>query len=230
MKFLANFPFFKVPLQGHLTQFCTDRIKELYLAFIFCFMFDAFEQYIKKIIPELTEEQIRLMQTKSVVRLLRKKENLLQEGEICVHKTFVTQGLLRIFSIGGNGAEHILRFVDAGNWIIDPESYFNDLPSIYNIDAIEPSEVVLFHRNDFRFLSEHIPELNKHNVDIFKESVLTLHNRIHLNISATPEEKYKNFIETHPDIFQRIPLYMVASYLGLSRETLTRVRQRLDRK
>ena len=193
-------------------------------------MFEVFEQYIKEIIPELTEDQIRLMQDKSVVRLLHKKENLLQEGEICVYKAFVTKGLLRIFSVGENGAEHILRFVDAGGWIIDPESYFNDLPSIYTIDAIESSEVVLFHRNDFRFLSEHIPALNKHNEDIFKESVLSLHNRIHLNISATPEGKYRDFIQTHPGIFQRIPLHMVASYLGVSRETLTRVRQRLDSK
>ena len=152
---------------------------------------------------------------------------MLHEGEICVHKTFILQGLLRILSVGENGAEHILRFVEAGNWIIDPESYFNHLPSKYNIDAIEPSEVVLFHRDDFHFLNDHIPALNKHTQSIFRESVLNLQNQLHMTISGTSEEKYRHFIETHPGISRRIPLHMVASYLGLSRETLTRIRQKM---
>jgi len=188
-------------------------------------MFELFEQYIKKTIPELTEDEIRLMESRCFVRKLRRKEFLLREGEICNEKAFVTKGLFRTFSVGENGAEHILRFIDAGNWLIDPESYFKEQPAKYNIDAIEPTQVVLFHRADFHYLNEQIATLGKYNQDLFKESVLTLQDQLHMTISGTSEEKYLRFIETHPDIYQRIPLHMVASYLGLSRETLTRVRQ-----
>ena len=188
-------------------------------------MFELFEQYIKKTIPELTEDEIRLMESRCSIRKLRRKEFLLREGEICNEKVFVTKGLFRTFSVGENGAEHILRFIDAGNWLIDPESYFKEQPAKYNIDAIEPTQVVLFHRADFHYLNEQISHLGKYNQDLFKESVLTLQDQLHMTISGTSEEKYLHFIETHPDIYQRIPLHMVASYLGLSRETLTRIRQ-----
>ena len=188
-------------------------------------MFERFEEYIKKTIPELTEEEIRLMESRCSVRTLLKKEFLLREGEICNDKTFIMKGLFRIFSVGENRAEHILRFVDAGNWIIDPESYFKRLPSKYNIDAIEPAEIVLFQRDEFRFLNDQILALNKHNERIFKESVLVLQEQLHMTISGTSKERYQHFIETHPLVFHRIPLHMIASHLGLSRETLTRIRQ-----
>lgn len=190
-------------------------------------MFEVFERYIEKTIPGITKEQIRLMQTKCTVKKLLKKETLLKEGEVSHYKIFVTKGLLRNYSIAENGNEYIMRFADAGSWTTDPESYFSGLPSKYNIDALEPSEVVMFHQLDFKTLRQQIPVLNDYAETLFTETAKYTQNRLLLNISATAEEKYIDFINTYPEIFHRVPLHMIASYLGVSRETLTRVRQNL---
>lgn len=190
-------------------------------------MFEVFERYIEKTIPGITKEQIHLMQTKCTVKKLLKKETLLKEGEVSHYKIFVTKGLLRNYSIAENGNEYIMRFADAGSWTTDPESYFSGLPSKYNIDALEPSEVVMFHQLDFKTLRQQIPVLNDYAETLFTETAKYTQNRLLLNISATAEEKYIDFINTYPEIFHRVPLHMIASYLGVSRETLTRVRQNL---
>jgi cAMP-binding proteins - catabolite gene activator and regulatory subunit of cAMP-dependent protein kinases len=188
-------------------------------------MFEIFEQYIEKVIPGITKEQVSLMQNKCTIKTLRKKEVLLKEGEICHYKIFVTKGLLRNYNIGEKGNEYILRFVDTEYWTTDPESYFSGLPSKYYIDAIEPSEVAMFHYDDFKTLRQQIPVLNDYTEALFTETATHTQNRLLINISATAEEKYTNFMNTHSEIFHRVPLHMIASYLGVSRETLTRVRQ-----
>jgi CRP-like cAMP-binding protein len=190
-------------------------------------MFELFEQYIEKMMPGIIQEQISLMHSKCVVKKLRKKEMVLQEGEVCRYKIFVAKGLLRNYSISKNGTEYIVRFADAGGWTTDPESYYTGLPSQYNIDAIEPSEVVMFTHDDFEKLKLQIPGLTAFSEMVITTNASLIQKRVLINISATAEEKYIDFINTYPGIFHRVPLHMVASYLGVSRETLTRIRQGL---
>lgn len=190
-------------------------------------MFEVFERYIVEVIPGITKEQINLMQSRCTVKKLRKKQTLLKEGEVSHYKIFVTKGLLRNYSIAENGNEYIVRFADAGSWTTDPESYFSSLPSKYNIDALEPSEVVMFHQRDFKILKQQIPVLNDHVETLLTKIAKDTQKHLLMNIRATAEEKYIDFINTYPEIFHRVPLHMIASYLGLSRETLTRVRQNL---
>ncbi|MFT3704981.1 MAG: Crp/Fnr family transcriptional regulator [Agriterribacter sp.] len=190
-------------------------------------MFEVFEQYIKKMIPTITKEQITLMQSKCIKKKLRKKEMVLQEGEVSMYKLFVVKGLLRNYSIADNGNEYIVRFADAGSWTTDPESYYSGLPSKYNIDAIEPSEVLMFSHDNYEALKQQIPALSSFSEMVITANASFIQNRVLMNISATAEEKYIDFIHSFPHIFHRVPLHMVASYLGVSRETLTRVRQGL---
>jgi CRP-like cAMP-binding protein len=190
-------------------------------------MSEVFERYIEKMMPAVTSDELSLLYSKCVPRKLRKKEMLLREGEVSNYKIFVAKGLLRNYNIGENGNEYIVRFADAGSWTTDPESYYSGAPSKYNIEALEPTEVVLFRHEDFEILKQQIPVLS-----LFSEAVITANagltqKRVLMNISATAEEKYMDFIRSFPDIFHRIPLHMVASYLGVSRETLTRIRQGL---
>jgi CRP-like cAMP-binding protein len=186
-----------------------------------------FEQYIEKQIPGITAAQVQRICAGCVFKKLRKKETVLREGEVSNHKIFVTTGLLRNFGIGGNGSEHILRFSDAGSWTADPESYFSGKPSKYNIDAIEPSEIAILSHDELETLVRTIPALDVY----FRRMVTTNMGRVQQRvldaISASPEEKYRGFMKDYPGVFQRVPLHMVASYLRVSRETLTRVRQGL---
>ncbi|HTQ27225.1 MAG TPA: Crp/Fnr family transcriptional regulator [Puia sp.] len=190
-------------------------------------MFELFAQYAERMIPGLTREQISLIRSRSAARKLRKKELVLQEGEVGRYKIFVAKGLLRNYSISENGNEYILRFTDAGSWTTDPESYYSGLPSKYNIDAIEASEIVMFNHDDFEILKQQIPTLGSFSEALITANASLVQKRVLMNISASAEEKYIDFLNTYPDIFHRVPLHMVASYLGVSRETLTRIRQGL---
>ena len=190
-------------------------------------MFEVFAQYLEKMIPGLTKDQVNLVRSKCVMKKLRKKQGLLQEGEICRNKIFVVKGLLRNYNIAENGYEYIVRFTDAGGWTTDPESYYSGLPSEYNIEAIEPSEVILFSREDFETLKQLVPAMVEFSERVITKNASLIQKRVLMNISASAEEKYMDFISSFPNIFNRVPLHMVASYLGVSRETLTRIRQGL---
>lgn len=190
-------------------------------------MFEIFEQYIAKMAPAITTEQIGLMRLKAVTKKVRKKDILLTEGQVAQYKIFVAKGLLRNYSLAENGNEYILRFADEGMWTTDPESYYSGLPSKYYIDALEPSEVIMFSHDNFEKLKQEIPSLSAFSEMVITNNASFIQKRVLMNISGTAEEKYVDFIETYPNIFNRVPLHMVASYLGLSRETLTRIRQGL---
>lgn len=190
-------------------------------------MFDVFERYMKKMIPGFTTEEVKRLCSSCVIKKWGRKEILLHEGEICRYKIFVTKGLLRNYSLGENGNEYIVRFTDEGGWTTEPESFYTGQPSAYYIAAIERSEVMMWSRDDFEALKETLPALATFSENIITANVGFTQRRLLLNISASAEEKYIDFINTYPGIFQRVPLHMVASYLGVSRETLTRIRQEL---
>lgn len=190
-------------------------------------MSEIFKNYFRHVLTDFTEEKFNLILSKSKTVKLQRRETICKQGEICNVKIFVAKGLLRNYSVSEDGNEHILQFVDALSWTTDPESFYNITPSKLTIEALEPSELFVFNFDDFAKLREQLPELN-----IFVENILTkksmeIHKRLLTNISSSPEEKYLDFIQTNPDVFSRVPLHMVASYLGLSRETLSRVRRQI---
>jgi CRP-like cAMP-binding protein len=186
-----------------------------------------FEKHIEKLVPEITTAELQRVCASCVFKKLRKKETVLREGEVSKHKIFVISGLLRNFSISANGSEHILRFTDAGNWTADPESYFSGLPTKYNIDAVETAEIAILGHNEMEKLVQTIPALDRYFRIMITTNMGLVQQRVLNAISATPEEKYIGFMKDYPSVFNRVPLHMVASYLGVSRETLTRIRQGL---
>ncbi|TDX02090.1 Crp/Fnr family transcriptional regulator [Dinghuibacter silviterrae] len=184
-------------------------------------MFDVFAKHMK---GRLTTNELRQLEARATFKKLRRRQVLLQEGEIGQHKVFVTKGLLRAFFLADDGTEHILRFAAENTWIADHESYHKGTPAKYNIDALEDSELLLWARKDMRELMDTIPALQAYTNSLMAGVMDQLVHRNLMNISYTSEAKYEDFIKTYPDIFQRVPLHMVASFLGVSRETLTRIR------
>lgn len=182
-----------------------------------------FETYIMAEGP-VTQEELRLMLGKATVRKFRRRQLLLREGEICQHKIFVSKGLLRTYRLKEDGTETIMRFSAENSWNVDHESYHNRTPTKYNIEAIEDSEVILWTRENFDGLLLVIPALRDLSERLRIDNLHSSQDRILMNISASSEEKYQEFVTAFPDIFRRVPLHMVASYLGVSRETLSRIR------
>jgi CRP-like cAMP-binding protein len=192
-------------------------------------MFEVFEAYLSTK-AGLNEQEIAEVRAVSLEKKLRKRQYLLQEGEICLYNCFVVKGCLRLYLVGEDGAEHMLRFAVENWWMSDQESLNNAIPSKKNIDALEASELILIGQADYLNLQKNIPKFRELVESLKDRSFEASQRRILSNISFSAEEKYQNFIKTFPDIFYRIPLHMIASYLGVSRETLSRIRNQFAHK
>ncbi len=192
-------------------------------------MFEAFERYLKEK-ADLDAEELNAVRAVAIERKIRKRQYLLQDGDVCHYNCFVVKGCLRMYAVGDDGAEHILRFAVENWWISDRESYNNGTPSKCNIDALENCEVILIDKPDFLHLLVTIPKLKNFIDRLLARSYDAIQNRVMGAISYSTEEKYQNFITRFPDVFNRVPLHMIASYLGVSRETLSRVRSQFVQK
>lgn len=159
-----------------------------------------------------------------------KNEFLLREGEVCHQTFFVEKGLLRMYSIDKNGKEHIIQFAPE-KWLISDRSslYFGE-KSKYFIEAVEDSEVLLLNADFFTKVIEKFPNTAENNDLLLQKHIRNLQNRVNSLLAETAEERYMNFIKMYPDILLRVPQWMVASYLGITPESLSRVRKELARK
>jgi len=186
-------------------------------------MFEIFETYITAN-GDFTPEDLQFIRSLSIVKKVRRKEFLLQEGEVCRYKIFIAKGLLKSYYLRHDGTEHIMRFSPENSWATDPESLRNQTPAQSNIEALENSEVVMWTRESLAELFASIPAFKAYMDRLISGALKSSHERIRMNLSYTSEEKYEDFIASFPDVFRRVPLHMVASYLGVSRETLSRIR------
>ncbi|MGO1751657.1 MAG: Crp/Fnr family transcriptional regulator [Psychroflexus sp.] len=179
---------------------------------------------------DFNEDKISLLLEDCQVKNLKKHEFLLQESEFCQFTFFVEKGLLRQYSIDEKGKEHTILFAPE-NWLVsDRESVYFNQPSSYFIQAQEESDVVMIGNNFFEILSEKIPEFTSFNNKLLHNHIRHLQNRINMLLSASAEDRYLQFIEMYPDILLRVPQIMVASYLGITPESLSRVRKELAKK
>jgi len=192
-------------------------------------MFESFEKYLREK-AGLDADEINAIRLVSIERKVRKRQYLLQEGSVCHYNCFIVKGCLRMYTVGDDGVEHMLRFAIENWWISDRESYNNGSPSKCNIDALENCEVILIDKQAFLNLLITIPKFKIFIDSLLARSYDAIQNRVIGAISYSTEEKYKNFITRFPNIFNRVPLHMIASYLGVSRETLSRVRSQFVHK
>lgn len=186
-------------------------------------MTDEFEVYLRAH-TDLNDGDMDRIRSLAVHKTLRRNEFLLREGEICRHKIFVMKGLLRTFGTAADGSEHILQFSPEHSWALDVESYDRQQPARYNIAAVENSEVLLWVKADFDGLLAGIPQLKSLAEQLISRNIYSGRQRLLTALSATPEEKYQEFIQSSPDLLARLPLHMIAAYLGISIKTLTRIR------
>lgn len=165
-----------------------------------------------------------------ILQDVEKDEFLLRENEHCKHTFFVENGLIRQYAIDEKGKEHTISFAPENWFVSDRESTYFDTASSYYIQALENSEVLLLDERFFTLLSEKVPSYPEFNNKLLHNNIRHMQNRIRMLLSASAQERYLEFIEMYPDILQRVPQTMVASYLGITPESLSRVRKELMRK
>lgn len=186
-------------------------------------MISAFETYLHTH-AGLTGEEINRISSAATARSIRRNELILQEGQVCRHKTFLVNGLLRTYGIVADGSEHILQFATENTWALDAESYDHQKPTLFNIAAVERSELLQWMKPAFDRLLLEIPALKAFSEQLIANSNHRSRQRLFTSLSATPEEKYEEFVRLFPDLLARLPLHMIAAYLGISLKTLTRIR------
>ena len=173
------------------------------------------------------DEDLALVKTHLTPKKLRKKQYLLQEGDVCKNIAFVEKGALRTYTVDELGTEHILQFALEGWTISDLYSFLTGEASTYNIDALEAAELVLVSKAAHEEMLQTIPKYETYVRLQVTGAYIALQRRITSVLSLTTEERYKNFTATYPNIVQRVPQHMIASFMGLTPETLSRVRKRM---
>lgn len=192
-------------------------------------MYELFIKSLTEKVP-LTDEDRTIIQKYLQPKKLRKKQYLLQEGDVCKFTAFVEKGALRSYTIDEKGNEKIIQFALEGWTISDLYSFLTNEPATYTIDALEDSELVLISKTAHEELLRKMPSYETYIRLQMTNAYIALQRRITAVISQTVEERYTAFTKLYPNIVQRVPQHMIASYLGLTPETLSRVRKKISLK
>ena len=184
--------------------------------------------YFEKLIP-LNKEEREQVREKFRPRLYRKKQYVLQEGDVCNQMNFVLRGCLRMYKIDDTGGTHLLQFAAENNWITDLGSFHSEEPSTLAIDALEDSVVLQINQKDLISLYLSAPKFDRIFRVLIENSYVSLQKRLLQNISSSAEDRYQSFLETYPHLVNRLPQTQIASFLGITPEFLSRLRNKLSK-
>ncbi len=180
-------------------------------------------EYFKNYIP-LNEEERNLLDKRVTRRKIKRKQMILQEGMVCRHYSFVVEGCLKMYGVDGKGVEHNIQFAAENDWIADIGSFHSDKPSKLFIEALEPSTLLQIEKQDLYFLYRSIPKLDRIFKVIIENKFVELQTRVLQNISSTAQERYQSFLEQYPQLALRLPNTQIDSYLGITPEFLSKMR------
>lgn len=189
---------------------------------------DQFKAYLQQKIT-LSDEQFELISTGISIKTFPKNKIIVSPGEISTKTYFVTDGLMRYYSMDIKGKVHVIQFAPE-QWLLSERNSFFDQPSEFYIDTIEPVTALIIPRNFFMDASVHVPCIQDLNLTMLNNSIRFMQKRINMLLSATAEERYLDFIKLYPNLTLRVPQWMIASYLGITPESLSRVRKDLAHK
>lgn len=187
---------------------------------------ESLKSYFSKHLP-LDEREVDILKTVFKEKKVRRRHFLLQEGDVCQFNSFVVEGCLRMYMVDDQGKEHNLQFAIENWWILDMESFYLGKPSRLNIEAIEHSVVYQINKEDqFKLFLEY-PKFNHIFRVLCENALISTQKRILQNISSTAEERYVDFLDRYPQLFNRISNVQIASFIGVTPEFLSAIRKRI---
>jgi len=185
-------------------------------------MSEILRQQIEKITP-LTDKEFDYILSHFTTKKLKKHQFLIQESDLVQNDYFVIKGLLRAYYINEEGKEHIMQFAMEDWWITDYQAYFNETKASLNIDCIETTEVLCLSLYNREKLCADMHKIEHFFRKKSNSGYVALQRRILSLLNSNAKERYEQLLQQYPALFQRVPKTLIASYLGVSRETLSRL-------
>jgi CRP-like cAMP-binding protein len=189
-------------------------------------MFDQIKAYYQKKIPDMQEEDWNRLKEHLTVQYLKKGEFLTRNGDICRHVSFINRGLLRMFYLV-EGKEVCTGFMAENEYFAAYDSFLTHEPSAGNIDALEDCELINLSFNDMQTLYRSNPVFEIFGRKIAEMLFILLSSQTNRLLTLTPEERYQMLLDKQPALIQRVPQYMIASFIGITPEHLSRIRKKL---
>src|SRR5258708_1290044 len=192
-------------------------------------MHEAIDRFVAKYI-QLTEEELAFFHSLLKHKKLRKKNFLLQEGDICDFEAFVLKGCIRSYYLYKDGADTLLLFAMEDWWVSDLTSFSEQKPSNLFIETLEDCELLSIDYKNKSRLFEKIPAFERMFRIMVQRALGVLQQRFYASVSQTAEERYLQFMEKYPLVAQRVPQHQIARYIGVSPEFLSKVRSTMYKK
>jgi len=173
----------------------------------------------------LEKQEIEELEKRATERRIKRRQFILQEGDVCTRYTFVVEGCFRMYKVDHAGKEHNLQFAIENEWICDIGSFHTEKPSELYIEAIENSVIIQIDRPDLLHFYVNYPKFDRNFRVMIEDAFVALQKRVLQNISSSAEERYLDFLENHPHLFNRISNVQIASYIGVTPEFLSKIRK-----
>jgi CRP-like cAMP-binding protein len=192
-------------------------------------MYNLLQRHIGKRI-QLTQKEFNLCTQFFISKKIKKHQFLLQEGDVCKHLAFVNHGGLREYTVDHKGEEHILQFAIEDWWVSDLQSFLSGFVSTHTIDAVQDSEVLMLEKAGRDNLLATVPKMERFFRLLLEANYVATHRRINDSLATTAEERYLTFIKTYPALVEQVPQSQIASYLGITPQSLSRIRKEIMQK
>jgi CRP/FNR family transcriptional regulator, anaerobic regulatory protein len=189
-------------------------------------VFDKIKAYYQSMVPNLPDAVWQTLEDKMTVRHIKKGEFLVRAGEICRHVSFVNYGLLRLYYLS-EGKDISTGFVGGNDYASEYSSFLTQTPAAMNIEALEDTEVLNLSYNDMQKGYEHFSFFERFGRKIAEKLFILLTGHITRLLTMTPEQRYQYVVDHQPEILQNVPQYMIASFIGITPEHLSRIRKKV---
>lgn len=186
-------------------------------------MWEALINNLGKYTP-LTLEEIDIVQSLFTFKKYRKKQYILQEGDVMRYENFISKGITRMYEVDEKGQEHVVHFGLEDWWVGDLYSFLTETASIYNIDCIEDVELFQINKEKLESLYEQVPKIERHFRLMIQNAYIATTRRLSSTLAKSAKEQYDEFIAKYPQVEQRVANHQIASYLGITPQSLSRIR------
>jgi CRP-like cAMP-binding protein len=194
-------------------------------------MYDTLINYLNSYTTTpLSGDEIDSIQNLVTPKKFKKRQYFLQEGEVCKLSAFIVKGAMRKYRVDNKGEEHIIRLYIENWWATDRESVAKGTPSNYFIEAWEDTDCLIVSKTELERLIDSSPAMTQWIRTLDTNFAIAAQRRIEAAISFSAEERFQDLEKTYPEFLQRFPQHIIASYLGINRETLSRIRGRCAKK